>query len=256
MKSSLGWRLAASYALIVLASVTLMGGLALTFVGRYIVRQERGFLDANARAVARQAAIYFGPPLRHRALQELASASAFLGNARVRVLSASHAVLADSGDPAAPDQFLWLVPSVLTEIEGDRGVPAPFIFPLPPDGASGELRDLAPLLRDMPLGMTREYIERQVTPWGRRFSFESRPAPPQPSPVSSRAVLTVTTPVGDPADVVGYVELSSPLSFQRETLETLAGAVVFSGLGALAVAAAFGVLMGRTLTRPLQAVSG
>jgi signal transduction histidine kinase len=134
------------------------------------------------------------------------------------------------------------------------------IIPLPSDGDRGEaagVSDLLPFLRDLPLGTTRRYASRQFTPWGRRFSFdEQRPEHAASGPsVEPRTYLTVTEPVG-PADApLGYVELSSPLSFQREITETLAGAVVFSGLGALVLAAAFGTLMGRALIDPLRAVS-
>ena len=65
----------------------------------------------------------------------------------------------------------------------------------------------------------------------------------------------MTEPVGPAGSPLGFVELSSPLSFQRETLSTLAGAVVFSGLGALAVAVAFGLLIGRTITVPVRALA-
>lgn len=260
MLRSIRFRLFASYAVVALIGASLMGALAVVYVKDHVVRQERDFLSSNAAAVARQAAAFFAPSLRRVALQDLAGASAFLGNARVRVLDASRAVLADSGDPAAPDEFLWLAPSGLAEVD-DRSAPsAPLIIPLPSDagpGESGALSDLLPFLRDLPLGTTRVYASRQFTPWGRRFAFADRrpdhtTADPSREP---RTFLTVTEPVGPAAAPLGFVELSSPLSFQRETLETLAGAVVFSGLGALAAAAAFGVLMGRTITRPLRAVS-
>ena len=260
MFRSIRSRLVASYAALALLGVSLMGVLAVVFVRSHVVRQEREFLLANATAVARQAEAFLSPSLRRVALQDLAGASAFLGNARVRVLDAARAVLADSGDPAAPDEFLWLVPSGLAEADERSRPSAPLIIPLPSDGGRGDdagMRDLLPFLRDLPLGTTRLYASRQFTPWGRRFSFENqRPDHAVPGPSGEpRTYLTVTEPVG-PADApLGCVELSSPLSFQRETMETLAGAVVFSGLGALAVAAALGMVMGRTLADPLRAVS-
>ena len=260
MFRSIRFRLIASYAAVALIGVTLMGVLAVVFVRGHVVRQERGFLQANAAAVAREAEAFLAPNLRRVALQDLAGASAFLGNARVRVLDPGRAVLADSGDPAAPDEFLWLVPSALAEADERSRPSAPLIIPLPSDGGRGEaagVSDLLPFLRDLPLGTTRRYASRQFTPWGRRFSFEGeRPGHAAAGPSGEpRTYLTVTEPVG-PADApLGYVELSSPLSFQRETTETLAGAVVFSGLGALVLAAAFGTLMGRALIDPLRAVS-
>jgi len=230
------------------------------FVRNHVVRQEREFLLANAATVAREAEAFLAPSLRRVALQDLAGASAFLGNVRVRVLDPDGAVLADSGDPAAPDEFLWLVPSTLAEADERSKPSAPLIIPIPSDGDRGGAAALGgtlPFLRDLPLGTTRRYASRQFTPWGRRFTFgEALPAEAAAgSPDGPRTYLTVTEPVGSADDPLGFVELSSPLSFQRETTVTLAGAVVYSGLGALAVAALLGVLVGRALTDPLRAVS-
>jgi signal transduction histidine kinase len=260
MFRSIRSRLTVSYAALALLGVSLMGVLAVVFVRGHVVRQEREFLRANAAAVAGEAAAFFTPSLRRVALQDLAGASAFLGNVRVRVLDTSRTVLADSGDPAAPDEFLWLVPSGLAEADARLRPSAPLIIPLPSRGNrldDAGLRDLLPFLRDLPLGTTRQYARRQFTPWGRRFSFDAQgsPEPAAGSPAGPRTYLSVTEPVAPGNEVLGYVELSSPLSFQRETTETLAGAVLLSGLGALAVAAAFGLLMGRALTNPLRAVS-
>jgi signal transduction histidine kinase len=260
MFRSIRFRLAASYATLALLGVSMMGALAVVFVRGHVVRQERDFLGANAAAVAEQAGVFFAPSLRRVALQDLAGASAFLGNARVRVLAADRTVLADSGDPAAPDEFLWLVPSGLAEADERSRPAAPLIIPLPSGedpGDTAQLYGLLPLLRDLPLGTTRLYISRRFTPWGRSFSFEERrPGFTGRNPESGpRTYLTVTEPVGPAASPLGYVELSSPLSFQRETLSTLAGAVVFSGLGALAVAVAFGLLIGKTITDPLGALT-
>ncbi len=257
MFRSIRFRLAASYAALALLGVSMMGGLAVVFVRSHVVRQERDFLGANAAAVARQAVVFFTPNLRRVALHDLAGASAFLGNARVRVLAADRTVLADSGDPAAPDEFLWLVPSGLAEADERSRPAAPLIIPLPSGedpGDTSQLYGLLPLLRDLPLGTMRLYISRRFTPWGRSFSFEERRpgSAGQDTAAGPRTYLTVTEPVGPAESPFGWVELSSPLSFQRETLSTLAGAVVFSGLGALAVAVAFGLLIGRTITDPLR----
>jgi signal transduction histidine kinase len=260
MFRSLRFRLAASYAALALIGVSMMGVLAVAFVRGHVVRQERDFLGANAAAVAEQAGMFFAPSLRRVALQDLAGASAFLGNARVRVLAADRSLLADSGDPAAPDEFLWLVPSGLAEADERSRPAAPLIIPLPSGedpGDTAQLFGLLPLLRDLPLGTMRLYISRRFTPWGRSFSFEEhRPGPAGREPAAEpRTYLTVTEPVGPAEAPLGWVELSSPLSFQRETLSTLAGAVVFSGLGALAVAVAFGLLIGKTITDPLSALT-
>jgi signal transduction histidine kinase len=254
------WRLVASYAILILLAVTLMGTLALSFLQRYVDRQERDFLKANAESVVRQARDFLAPPTRRVALQELAYTSAFLGNARVRILDSDKAVLADSGDPSQPDEFIWLVPSGLADIDMEHRGAAPFILTLPAPARQNRaqsLRDILPLLRDLPLGTSRVFARRFFTPWGRRFEFGSadEPAPGEAPVQVPRNFLTVTMPV-DVQDVnLGYIEISSPLSLQREAIGTMSSSLLFSGLGALAVAVAFGLLFGKTLTDPLRSLA-
>lgn len=64
MFRSIRWKLAASYALLIFLSVTLMGALALLAVGRYVERREREYLAANAAAVALQAERFLVPQVR------------------------------------------------------------------------------------------------------------------------------------------------------------------------------------------------
>jgi hypothetical protein len=135
MFRSIRWRLAASYAALILLSVTLMGTLALSIVQGYVGRQESSYLQANAMQIAGLAERFLAPPTRRIALEELASTSAFLGDARVRILAPDRSVLADSGDPGLPDDFLWLIPSGLSEFRGEitpeRGESLPIIIPMP-----------------------------------------------------------------------------------------------------------------------------
>lgn len=259
MKSSLRWKLIGSYSILIMLSVTLMGALALYYVQRYIESQEGEYLRANALAVALQAQRFLEPQLRRVALQNLAFTSAFLGDARVRILAADRSVYADSGDPGRSDEFLWLVPSGLAEIETRPHPLVPFIFPMPQSSAassSASPREILPMFRDLPLGTSRMYARRVLTPWGRRFVFEEEARPPATS-VSAppRHLLTVTQPVGDAQSPLGYVEMSSPVSLSAEAIRMMRNAVVLSGLGSLLIAVAFGLLMGRALSAPLRSLA-
>ena len=264
MFQSIRWRLAASYALLVLLSVTLMAALALYIVQRYVERQEGEALRGNALAVALQAQRFLVPTVRRIALQDLASTSAFLGDARVRIIGGDHLVIADSGAPARSDEFLWLIPSGLAEIDSERGGSFPFILPLPPrprwpDGPGGMgPRELMPMLRDLPLGTSHLYARRMLTPWGRRFVFEEDQSgssanghlPPQ------RQVVSTTVPIGPAEKPIAWVEVSSPLSLGGEALRPVRSAVALSGLGSLAIAVAVGLLIGRTISDPLRSLAG
>ena len=266
MFQSIRWRLAASYALLILLSVTLMGAFALSIVQNYVGRQESAYLRANAREIADLAQRFLEPHVRRVALEELASTSAFLGDARVRILDPSRAVIADSGDPGLPDDFLWLIPSGLSEFRGEiapeRGVSLPIIIPMP--GRSMGMqplrpRELMPFLRDLPLGTSFVFARRVPTPWGRRFVFENvpgHPPPPRTGPLPSRQVLATTLPVGSPDAPLGWVEMSSPLSFSKQALGPMRNSILFSGFGALVVAVIAGFLIGRTISDPLRSLAG
>jgi signal transduction histidine kinase len=260
MNTSLRWKLAGSYALLIFLSVTLMGALALYFVQRYVASQEGEYLRANAKVVAQQAHRFIEPQLRRVALQNLAFTAAFLGDSRVRILAADRTVYADSGDPARSDEFLWLIPSGLAEIETRPRPPTPFIFPMPQSVlSSGPVspRELLPMFRDLPLGTSHMYAKRMLSPWGRRFVFQqdaggkdsSTPAPPP------RHLLTVTLPVGDAKTPLGFVQMSTPLSLSSEAIGTMRNAVFFSGLGSLLIAVAFGLFMGKALSDPLRTLA-
>jgi signal transduction histidine kinase len=261
---SIRWRLAASYALLILLSVTLMGALSLYIVQGYVGRQESGYLKDNAQEIADLAQSFLAPQVRRIALEELASTSAFLGDARVRIMDADRGVLADSGDPGLPDDFLWLVPSNLLEFqeqgEPGRGAPLPIIIPLPSRQRGPLLRprELMPLLRELSFGTSFVYARRVPTPWGRRFLFETNPnsavRPDEPRALH-RKVLSITLPIGAPDAPLGWVELSSPLSLSAEVLRPMRNAILFSGLGALVVAALAGFLIGRTISDPLRSLA-
>ena len=260
MTTSLRWKLAGSYGLLILLSVTLMGALALYFVQRYVESQEGEYLRANAKAVAEQAQKFLEPQLRRVALQNLASTSAFLGDARVQILAADRTVYADSGDPGRPDVFLWLIPSGLEEIDTRPHAPPPYIFPMP-QGAelspTTRPRDILPMFRNLPLGTSHMYARRMLTPWGRRFVFEEAKQA-QASEVASRPLrqqLTVTLPVGDEKTPLGYVQMSTPLSLNSQAIGTMRDAVLFSGIGSLLIAVAFGLFMGKALSDPLRALA-
>ncbi len=242
-----------------------MGTLALTIVQRYVESQERDSLQRNAEVVAGQAAAFMDPQVRRLALSQLAFASAFLGDARVKILDADGAVLADSGDPGLPDEFLWLVPSALQELRQEvspsRDSTVPLIFPLPSfarTGSSVSPRDLIPLMRDLPFGSSFLFARRVLTPWGRSFVFEDVPderAQAAAGQALPRRYVTTSASIGGTESPLGTVELSGPLSLSGETLRPMRNAVYFSGLGSLVVALAVGLLFGRTISDPLRSLA-
>ncbi|MEM7028360.1 MAG: HAMP domain-containing sensor histidine kinase, partial [Chloroflexota bacterium] len=109
---SIRWRLVASYVILTLLAVSLVGLLALSLAKQYIEQQEVEFLTANAEAVAHQAEpfLQFGKPPPF-VLRELVQTAAFLGNTQVKILDKDRQVLADSGPQMQSDAFIWIRPN-------------------------------------------------------------------------------------------------------------------------------------------------
>ena len=105
---SIRWRLVLSYALLTVVTVGVMLGLSATLLRELIAQQERESLKANADAIAQQAVPLMWPIAQPASLQQLANASAFLGNVRVRIVATDQTVLADSGQRAPVTQEIMI----------------------------------------------------------------------------------------------------------------------------------------------------
>ncbi len=65
----------------------------------------------------------------------------------------------------------------------------------------------------------------------------------------------MTLPIGDAQAPLGFVQMSTPLSLSAQAIGTMRSAVLFSGLGSLLFAVAFGLFMGKTLSDPLRSLA-
>lgn len=162
MFRSIRWRLVFSYVFLTLLTVGVVGVLALSLVKRYVGQQEVEHLTANAEAVARQAMPLMRLVVRQRELHELAQMSAFLGNARVRILDDHRQVLADSWSNIEGESLMGiLLPYELTiEVPGLPSQPFIMTFPhvtelTPPFRWEEYLTDLEQFLDDRTLTIVR-----------------------------------------------------------------------------------------------------
>jgi signal transduction histidine kinase len=266
----------ASYALLTLLTVSLVGVLALSLIRRYVVQQEREYLTANAEAVARQALPLVQPMVRQAELDELARTASFLGNVQVRILDQRQQVLADSGHPTEVEEFAWILAPTGMEIYPpslDIRV-RPSIMVLPTGHFSRqELLEGDPFefLYRLPPETEVMFVRRAEGPWGSRFIFGSRHALEMVSstPVTDsvtvqmtlegqaapRSARIITVPVGDEGRSVGYVELSKGPDFAAEALTTARRAFLLAAGGATSLAAIVGLLVGQRLTSPLRGLT-
>jgi signal transduction histidine kinase len=275
MFRSIRWRLVASYVLITLLTVSLVGALTLSLVRRDIRQQETNQITANAQAIASQALPLMRPMVRQAELAELAHTASFFANTQVRILDSQHHILADSGLGGDVDQFLWIEPAVRLRFEMDDALTpsGPVIMALPhgdsfvvrgfPDDQSSILRRLTP---DAEITVVR----RIGGPWGHRVVFSTLPfdeLPTIPTVVADgfrespareetrRSKQVVSAPIGPSNRPLGFVELSSSPDFGSETLETTGRALLIAAVGATALATIIGLLVSRGLTAPLRSLS-
>jgi len=271
MFRSIRWRLVLSYVLLTVLTVSLVGVMGLSLVRRYIGQQQAEYLTANAEAVARQAESLMWPIARHAELQELARTSAFLGNARVRILDHNQRVLADSGSVAERTEFVWVLPPLEWRLAEMAESSPPWIFALPSEQeleVAGPWNVLSALLGQLPPGTEYRRVRMWDNMWGSRFRFDMmqgpehmaeghmmeglREAPQEERQAVLRSDRTFTVAIGASDSPSGYVELSSVPDFGAEALTTMRRAFLLAGGGAALLAAVVGLVVSSGLSAPLQ----
>ncbi|MCB0085103.1 MAG: HAMP domain-containing protein, partial [Caldilineaceae bacterium] len=256
---SIRWRLAASYVLLTLLIVILVGTATLWLVRASMERQEIAFLTANANSVARQVlplwqASTVNGDATYATLLQLARTAAFLGNVRVKILDAGHNVLVDSGDPTSLNEFAWpLLPApqnltfstVAAQLSTSDQFSAmeqmqPFILtspvqawfqrhmatapPLSPAGGSAIWNEALPL-PDMTRN-TQESAHEMViirtfpSQWGSRIEFESPDIDGRMSPEAGP--MTISSAANIFVPITRSTELGSAPAEAEQTAQPVA----------------------------------
>ncbi|MGB0384326.1 MAG: sensor histidine kinase [Ardenticatenaceae bacterium] len=283
MFGSIQWRLVASYIGLTLLTVALVGVLSLWLIGYYVTQQEERSLMANAEAIANQASLFMGPITDQMMLEKVAHTSAFLGNARVRILDADQGVLADSGAEHHVEPMLLIGPILREEgILSEEELDAFIISSLEEEGILFPWPDSLP-------GRTIAKVRQTNDIWGSQltFEFENEVHDSFPSlegvgasqeeerievdslPSSENTIISVEritvhetntvrsartrrVPIGDPANPLGYVELSNSPDLSTEALTTAGQAFGLAAIGATLLAAIVGLFVSRRLTAPIH----
>ncbi len=287
---SIRWRLVASYTLIAILAVVLVGVLALFLVERYLLRQERHYLMTSAGVVAEQIEPLLSMPLAQPALVDVVRTTAFLNDVQVRILDENEDLLIDSGLPS-PLNEMTVLPARVAALriagQGSEAIARPgFFVQILPDAtallsepASAQLalpllprwsslaavpslstmpakRHMQPMQADTPLLLT--------TPLSSTTSFSvATPVVAKnriPWATGVRAFLgrlffepqRVVQAVDDGEAVVGYVEISSRPDFGVGALALIRRAFLLAGLGVSALATLVALWMSRSLTAPLD----
>jgi signal transduction histidine kinase len=281
MFRSIRWRLVFSFTALTLLTVTLVGVLTFRLIVRYIERQEIESLTANAQAIAQQAQ----PFMRNRLmLTQLVRTASFLGNAQVRITSANGRVLIDSGNADLGQTLIWYVPpDDLFFRWGDPGQLPPGILLSLADGR--DVRELPDGLRiqradgsEITLRFSTLTVESSPSMWGNRFHFNTQTARDYPQDLTPpdttadgeeeasfwnrldvSAILeptagtrSVTVPIQQGTQVLGYVELNHAFDLTGESLRPIRQAFVTAGIGVGLLAILVGLVVGQGLTSPIR----
>jgi len=255
---SIRWRLVASYVLLAMVTVSMVGLLALEIVRRSANEREVNEMQSNADAIAHQAFRLVAPVARPFELSQLVRTTAFLANMRVRILDRENNPVADSGLPGVWNDMVWIAPpqnSALFSMDSNAsGLMIPLEKHLPSDYRA--------YLESMPPGSSLTVIRKSYGPWGGRILFDVIPPGTEKSPpaageaVQERSTMVVTAPIARGDELHGYVELSAGPDYGGEALATTQQAFLLAGLLAALLAALMGLLMGNLLASPLRALSG
>ncbi len=281
---SIRWRLVASFTLLTLLTVSALGVLVLSAMQRYVTTQETGYLNQNAQAIAAQSVTLLAARTAPAAeLERMARTAAVLGNFRVKLLDAAAQTVVDSGPPFASRVIALPAVAAPPPVAGTAPLtPVQFM-------AAPALPALTMVLSDTgqtPLpGVDVVRVSRAASgPWGPVLQFEEEFMAMAAQPLTTNFITvdaqlittglpagdslwvsavgpppdrfrTVMTPIQAGQQVVGYVELTSAPGIASQALAALRQ--LFLGAAAIVavVAGGAGLLVSRTLTAPLQALT-
>ena len=256
---SIRWRLVASYVLLTLLSVSIVGVLAAEIMQRYIREQELLQLQANAESIAEQLRPLMEPYTSLAQMHSLAQAASFLGDVRVRVVDNHGFTLVDSGMPGTLEELLLVFPPErpgLNPLQDE----ALFNLIMPDWDAPGTFYENdTNIPRYQSAGNSFQFIQRATGPWGGRITFsipqveaDSRGIPNEVA--INRSLNSVREPIGSQKEPLGYVEISAGQDLSAATLATLQRAFLLAGGGAILAAIILGLWMSQRLTSPLRSL--
>ncbi len=295
MLHSIRWRLVLSYVFLAFGAMALVGWFTLVLVERRLDSREEEVLIANAEAIARQAGYTLQATPRAEPLDQLVQTAAFLGNVQVRILDAEGRVIADSGSPGEIGELTWIVsPPAATESEERLSAPLLFLnhhgmmsaMMLEDPRFTDRFATGMETWQIDPDAVAVDVIvvQRSPSPWGDRLEFETsvyRQSPPAPAqgadgpPLEpaepagrvdsqaqtartstvARSERVVTAPIVGADTILGQVELSQGPDFGAESLTTLRRSLLVAATTVALLAALLGLVMSRTLTGPLHALT-
>jgi len=244
MLRSIRWRLVASYLLLTLITVAVVGLVMLYILKLYFVRQEKAQLLQNAESLAGRISQLDTRADRDRLLS-LVSAYSLLSQAQVRIWDESRQLLLDSQDLPAELKMSFVVVNSRHDGTVEIGFRA--------DTASAEGAQFSTMMTDhkSPWGGYVFVVEatRTASAAATPTRALSRSATPTPLP------LRVQVAVADTSGGIGYVEMARDSIRGRQLLESVRTALIWASLAALGLAIGMGIMISHTLTTPIASLA-
>lgn len=261
MFRTIRWKLVVSYVILAIFTVSLVGFVSVEIVRYYARQQQLAQLQANARAIAGQAAAELTPVVRIYELGRLADTTSYLGNLRVRILDNQQRLLVDSGLPSRPNEYVILQPQENSDQgfwSGNSVLQGWLAVPLDEYESIDPLRQA--MQESLPPGMTWTLIRRLDTPWGSRVIFvESSSLPDtllesdaETASAQHRTEQKWQEPILKNGVLLGYVEVSAGPDLTTGALSVSRQAFLLSAIGTGLLAIVLGLLMSQRISAPLN----
>jgi signal transduction histidine kinase len=244
--------------------MSMAGLIAIWAIKYYAQQQEKNYLVSYAETIADQAHPFLRPFLQRNNLSQLVQSASFFGNVQVQILDEDNRILVDSGNPDNGDGIAWMFLHDQEFGLFPEDFPADWIFGILPHQGGYLFGNQLDIPSDFQPDISYSIVRRSSGPWGNRFSFEIVPyreaqeilIPVQDSsPDIPRSNRVISVPIGEPGDIVGYVELSSSTDFSAEALSFTRHALILAASGAVFAAVILGLIMGNRFTNPITNLS-
>lgn len=282
MKISIRWRLALSFAALALLVTLALGFVLMNILRTYYTQQELDYLQGNADELSMIMAnlVRQNPP--PAVLESQVKGFTFLAQSRVRLLDADENVIAESGPPQDNDMVIVSVNGdggenihvqvadaiTPTGLPGDTFITTPSFFTTSNlffDAASPFYIDEQALSLTEPLWMTKTGLPIDAVPITDIFTVGAFSAVQTFYGFDLRTddqleIARTTASIRQPillggGELWGYIELTEGPAYGTQIVTSAANAWAISSMVAVALAAAVGWILSRTISAPIIALT-
>jgi len=255
-RSSIRWRLPASYAIIALLAALSLGSFMLLALRSYYADQEHRYLLGNALALEPVLEQVLQSDATGNLVQDQITGLAFLSQTQIRLLDSNGNTIADSGVPNK-NQFVTVSGAgkrFFPPFESGPAEPPEMRMPTVIYVNNGELAgNMIPFENEIPFSgpAPQEDIVLSVnaSPYGYGFVAQSDFDP------TRRSSQIVSVPlIASDGQKLGRLEFSNGPSYGANVIDSVTSAWLLASVFAIAIAALAGWFMSKRVTHPVLAL--